>query len=277
MPTPDPLAELGTLPGVDAAVAEARAAVDAVLWPRNLGQDGPALAVASRVHGAQACAAVDGIDFAIEAWWTGDAWDDSPMGRVAAGVWRGYRELSELVDTWRVAPLQALARLHALVAADTEVGDALGRPRIGDPQDPLRIGPAPAPAQVAARLSLLGRLVGSGTTAPAVVEAAVVHGELLTLRPFETGSGPVARMATRLVLAARGLDPDQLTVPEVGILKLGRPAYVEALRQFGTGSPAGVAHWIEFFGTTVALGAAAAAEILSGIRAQGVGKEPAGE
>jgi hypothetical protein len=269
----DPLAELAQLPGVAATVAEARAAVDAVLWPRNLGQDGPALAVASRVHGAQACAAMDGIDFAIEAWRSGDVWEDSPMGRVAAGVWRGYRELPDLVDVWRSAPLQALARLHALVAADLEDDDALGRPRSGVARDPLRLGPAPAPAEVAARLSLLGRLVGSGTAAPAVVEAAVVHGELLTLRPFETGSGPVARMASRLVLAARGLDPDQLTVPEVGLLKLGRPAYVDAVRQFGSGTPQGVAHWIEFFGTTVALGAAAAAEILSGIRAEGVGNE----
>lgn len=267
----DPLAELADLPGVAAAVAEARAAVDVVLWPRNLGQDGPALAVASRVHGAQACAAADGIDFAIEAWWSGDVWEDSPMGRVAAGVWRGYRELPGLVDVWRAAPLQALARLHAVVAADTEPAEALGRPRRGAPQDPLRLGDALAPEAVAARLSLLGRLVGSGTAAPAVVEAAVVHGEILTLRPFTSGSGPVARMAARLVLAARGLDPDQLTVPEVGLLKLGRPAYVDALRAYGSGSPAGVGQWIEFFGTSVALGAAAAAEILSGIRANGVG------
>jgi hypothetical protein len=270
---PDRLADLATLPGVADTVAEARTAVDTVLWPRNLGQDGPALAVASRVHGAQACAAVDGIDFAIEAWWSGDAWDDSAMGRVAAGVWRGYRELPSLVEVWRAAPLQALARLHALTARDTEDAETLGRPRTGEPQDPLRLGPAPAPDTVTARLSLLGRLIGSGTAAPAVVEAAVVHGELLTLRPFETGSGPVARMATRLVLAARGLDPDQLTVPEVGLLKLGRPAYVEALRQFGSGTRDGVAAWIDFFGTTVALGAAAAAEIVSGIRAEGVGND----
>ncbi|MFI0432016.1 MAG: oxidoreductase [Candidatus Nanopelagicales bacterium] len=270
--TLDLFAPLADLPGVSDAVAESRKAVDTVLWPRNLGSDGPALAVASRVHGAQASAAVDGVDFAIEGWWSGDVWEDSPMGRIAAGVWRGYRELPELVDVWSTAPLQALARLHALVAADVEPVEELGRPRSGELlNDSLRLGPAPSPEQAAARLSLLGRVVGSGSSAPAVVEAAAVHGELLTLRPFQTGSGQLARMSTRLVLAARGLDPDVLTVPEVGIMKLGRPAYVSAARQYAAGTSDGVAAWLVYFAEVVAMGAAAAAEILVGIRAKGLG------
>ncbi len=267
----DPLGALTQLPGVADSVANVRTAVDAVLWPRNLGGDGPQLAVASRVHGAQASAAIDGIDFATEAWWSGDAWEDSPMGRIAAGVWRGYRELPNLVDVWRSAPLQALARLHALVAKGIEDDAALGRPREGDVTDPLRLGPPGDVAELGARLSLLGSLVGKGTSAPAVVEAAVVHGELMALRPFATGSGHVARMASRLVLASRGLDPDQLTVPEIGIMQVGRPRYVDALRRYQSGSSDGVADWINYFATTVITGAAAADEILSGIRGNGVG------
>lgn len=270
---PDPLAALAELPGVAAAVDQTRAAVDAVLWPRNLGSDGPALAVASRIHGAQACAAIDGIDFAIEAWRSGDAWEDSAMGRIAAGTWRGYVETPALVAVWRTAPLQALARLHALVARDTEPADDLGRPRQGEPDDPLRLGGAPAPAEVTARLSLLGRLVGGGGSgAPALVEAAVVHGELLSLRPFSTGSGIVARLATRLVMAARGLDPDNLTIPEVGIMQLGRPAYVRALKGYASGEPGGVVGWIDFIGSAIVVGCAAADEILVDFRANGVGK-----
>lgn len=268
----DPIAALAELPGVADSVVQARKAIDAVLWPRNLGGDGPQLAVASRVHGAQASAAVDGVDFAIEAWWSGDAWEDSPMGRIAAGVWRGYRELPALVDVWRTAPLQAIARLHALLAKGIEPDLALGRPRSGDAMDPLRLGPAADAESLGPRLSLLGTLVGRGTGAPAVVEAAVVHGEIMALRPFETGSGQVARMATRLVLAARGLDPDQLTVPEVGILRVGRPTYVAGLRSYLTGTSAGMAAWIDYFATTLIAGAAAADEILSGIRANGLGK-----
>jgi len=269
----DLFAPLADLPGVAEAVGESRKAVDAVLWPRNLGGDGPALAVSSRVHGAQASAAVDGVDFAIEGWWSGDVWEDSPMGRIAAGVWRGYRELPALVEVWASAPLQALARLHAVVAADVEPAAELGRPRSGELlNDSLRLGAAPAAEEAAARLSLLGRVVGSGSSAPAVVEAAAVHAELLALRPFQTGSGQLARMSTRLVLAARGLDPDQLTVPEVGIMKLGRPAYVAAARQYLGGTPEGVTAWLTYFAEVVAMGAAAAAEILVGIRAKGLGK-----
>lgn len=212
-------------------------------------------------------------------WWSGDAWEDSPMGHIAAGVWRGYRELPTLVDVWRSAPLQALARLHALVAKDLEPADDLGRPRRGsaEPNDPLRLGPAPSPEAVVARLGLLSTLVSNGTTAPALVEAAVVHGELMTLRPFQTSSGAIARMATRLVLTARMLDPDQLSVPEAGLVALGRPRYVAALRGYASGTPAGVAEWIGHLGSAVVAGAAAGDEILSEIRAEGVGNQGLGE
>lgn len=273
----DPLVALSELPGVDTAVAQARAAVDEVLWPRNLGSDGPALAVASRLHGAQACAALEGVDFAVEAWRSGDAFDDSPMGLTAAGVWRGYSELSTLVPTWRSAPLQALARLHVLVAGDQESESTLGRPRSGDASDSLLIGAAPPPAEVAARLSLLGRLVGTGGSAPAIVEAAVVQGEILALRPFAVGSPAIAQMATRLVLAARGLDPDLLVVPEVGVLRAGRPAYVRAVRGYLSGDPQAVAQWVQFVAGTVADGAGAAGELLAEIRALPLGKRPASE
>lgn len=266
----DPFADVAGLPGVAEAVARARAAVDELLWPRTLGDHGPALARASRVHSAQACAAFEGVDFAVQAWWSGDVWEDSPMGHAAAGVWRGYRELPQLVDVWRSAPLQALARLHALAAADLEPAADLGRPRTSPPDDPLRLGPAPD--EVGARLSLLGRLVGRGTAAPAVVEAAAVHGELLALRPFATGSGAIALMAQRLVLAARGLDPDMLTAPEVALMRAGRPAYVTAAKGFISGTSTGVAEWICFIAGTVAQGAEVGRQLLEEIRAEPLGK-----
>ena len=45
--------------------------------------------------------------------------------------------------------------------------------------------------------------------------AAVAHGELLTLAPFGSGDGVVARAVSRLVTMATGLDPHGLGVPEV--------------------------------------------------------------
>lgn len=263
----DPLAPLADLAGVGEAVAAARDAVDALLWPRTLAGHGPELAIASRYHGAQACAAVEGADFAVEAWRSGDAWDTSPMGLTAAGIWRCYRELPSLVDVWGRAPSQVLARLHSLLARDLVAEREVGRPRQGEAEDPLRIGSAPQPMEVTDRLSMLSELVTSATTAPALVQAAVVHGELLAVRPFAVGSGPLAGMSTRLVMAARGLDPDMLTVPEVGVLKLGRPAYVDAIRRYQSGTAAGVAGWIRFICESVRIGAAAGSELLSEISA----------
>ena len=51
--------------------------------------------------------------------------------------------------------------------------------------------------------------------APAPVIAAVAHGEMLTLAPFGSADGVVARAVSRLVTIATGLDPHGLGVPEV--------------------------------------------------------------
>ena len=195
------------------------------------------------------------------------------MGRIAAGVWRGYRELPALVEVWASAPpLQALARLHAVVAADVEPAAELGRPRSGELlNDSLRLGAAPAAEEAAARLSLLGRVVGSGSSAPAVVEAAAVHAELLALRPSrpaqgswrdEHAAGPRRpRVGSRPAHRAGGRHHE------------ARAARLwAAARQYLGGTPEGVTAWLTYFAEVVAMGAAAAAEILVGIRAKGLGK-----
>ena len=97
--------------------------------------------------------------------------------------------------------MQALARLHALAAADLVDDDRLGRPR--------------PDADVGPRLELLVELVTGKSDVPATVLAAVAHGELLTLAPFGTADGVVARAVSRLVTIASGLDPHGLGVPEV--------------------------------------------------------------
>ena len=81
------------------------------------------------------------------------------------------------------------------------------------------------------------------TKAPALVVAALVHGELLALRPFGWGDGIVARAAERLTLVERGLDPKSLTAPEVGHAELA-DEYALALRGYLAGSPEGVAAWV---------------------------------
>ena len=86
---------------------------------------------------------------------------------------------TSLVGVWQKAPMQALARLHALAAADLVDDDRLGRPR--------------ADADVGPRLELLVDMVTGKSDVPATVLAAVAHGELLTLAPFGTADGLVAR------------------------------------------------------------------------------------
>ena len=77
-----------------------------------------------------------------------------------------------------------LTRRAADIGADLVSDEsALGRPRT-------------APG-VGERLGMLADLVTGGSKAPAPVLAAVVHGELLSLAPFGSADGVVARAASR--------------------------------------------------------------------------------
>src|SRR5664280_2484601 len=98
-------------------------------------------------------------------------------------------------------------------------------------------------------------LVVTPTAAPALVTYALVHGELLTLRPFPAGNGLVARAAGRLVLIARGLDPKSVSVPEVGHREL-HTEYAAAARDYAAGTADGLARWVRHCGRAVALGPA---------------------
>lgn len=219
----DVLAPLLELDGVAAAVRAAQDAVFAVhRHPVNL-RGGAATAAEASVRAARASAAIEGANPEIPA-------DAAVTDPILAGALRAAEALESLLPTWRRAPRQALARLHVLAAADlVSDADSLGRPRAG----------------AAARLDLLAQLVTGGTSVPGVVLAAVVHGELLALRPFGTGDGVVARAAARLTSVATGTDPKSLTVPEVTYLRqLSR--YRAAAERFATGEPAGVREWLLF-------------------------------
>ncbi|GFG55936.1 hypothetical protein MMUR_00720 [Mycolicibacterium murale] len=131
-----------------------------------------------------------------------------------------------LVGVWRRAPLQALARLHMLAAADV-AESALARPR-ADPE-------------VAARLDLMSQLVTGRSAVPAPVLAAVAHGELLTLAAF--GSADGWRGVARLVTIATGLDPHGIGVPEVYWMRRAAE-YRAAAQGFATGTEKGLTEWL---------------------------------
>lgn len=185
--------------------------------------------------------------------------EDSPLGRSVAASVAVTAEIPALTDVWERSPAQALARLHALAAAGFEEPDLLGRPRVTDDViDPLHLGAVVPAGELAGRLDALSQVLIRPTRAPAVLVAAIAHGELLALRPFRWGSGLVARASVRLVLAARGVDPDLLSVPEAGMLSLGRTSYVAALRDYQSGSPEGLTEWIRWNSAAIGFGAESA-------------------
>ncbi|MCZ9338188.1 Fic family protein, partial [Streptomyces sp. TRM76130] len=164
-------------------------------------------------------------------------------------------EAGQLLSVWRQSPLRVLARLHLVAAAGGD--DRVGRPRrAGEPVDePLVELPLPDAEEAHGRLEGLAGLLTAGSSAPALVQAAVVHGELLALRPFVSHNGLVARAAERIVLVGSGLDPKSVCPAEVGYAELSRSAYRAALDGYVSGTAAGMAAWIEHCGRAVVLGA----------------------
>jgi hypothetical protein len=246
----DAFAHVAGLPGVSEAVASARESVDGLRGHRVLRRGGPEVSAESALRGARASAALEGASFPLS-----DVRSGAVESPVVQGALRVSSELGSLASAWHVAPGQVLARLHGLAAADGVPSSSLGRLRSSSVcEDPLGLGEPPSPSSVAARLSGLADLLTSPSSAPALVVAAVVHGELLALRPFGWGDGIVARAAVRLTLIDRGLDPKSLTAPEVGHVELGS-AYREALGGYVSGTPEGVAQWVRHCAEAVSLGA----------------------
>jgi hypothetical protein len=230
----DPLAPLLDLPGVSEGVAASRAAVDALLGNRALRQRSADVSAESALRGAWASAVLSGAEVELADVRSGAAASDP----VVQGALRAQAALAGLADTWTRAPRQALARLHALAAADlVEDRSLLGRP---------------AP-QAAARLDTLADVLVA-TSVPAVVVAAVVHGELLALDAFAPASGVVARAAVRLTLIERGIDPKSLVVIEAGHRELA-DEYAAALEAYRGGTSEGIARWLRHCADAVVGGA----------------------
>lgn len=251
----DVFTQVCELPGVAASAERARAAFDTMLWDRTLRASAEELSRRSGVAGAASSAAIDGIEVEWRVWRAGQAADETAMGHAAAGLIAMYSQLPQIRKTFESAPLQALAKLHTLVAVPVTPDD-VGRPRATAPEDPLRIGRYPDPAHIPARLAQLAAQIAAPTAAPALVVAGVVHAELMTLQPFTYGSGDVARAVDRLILSGRGVDPDNWSVPEAGLQAAGRPAYARALRAYGEGTPESVADWLQFYFDAMAAGTA---------------------
>jgi len=255
----DPLGRLVELTGVFEAVEAARGSVDALLRDlrgRELRRRVTEVTAESLRRAAWASTCLE-----LDEPWDLDTFtppfDETERGRTARGALRVTTELAGLAGVWRTAPLQALARLHSLAAADLVAAGELLEVEVGRPR---------AGADGGGRMSGLAEVLAAPTVAPAVLVAAVVQGELESVGPFRWGNGLVARAAARLVLLERGLDPRAASIPEVGFLELGRVAHDSALAAYVSGSGEGVAQWLVHCAQAVALGGRAGRDVAAAVR-----------
>ncbi len=261
----DPLAALGTLPGVADSVESVRKAVDRAYGHRVMRRRSSEVASEAALRGARGSAALSGADWALEEVRRRTDFGVEPEARTVGAALRLTAEAGQLLSIWRQSPLRVLARLHLVAAGGTGgAGDTggvggdetVGRPRLAGEEvhEPLIEAPLPDASEAAGRLDGLAGLIIAGGSAPALVTAAVVHGELLALRPFGSYNGLVARAAERIVLIGSGLDPKAICPAEVGHAEQGRGAYVAALGGYLSGTPEGMASWIAHCGRAVELG-----------------------
>lgn len=141
-----------------------------------------------------------------------------------ANLLRAHAQESRLATDFFDRPLAVLAELHGLLCAGLVDPGVVGRSRgtaqaIHDGAQGRVVFNPPDPEQLPGLLAdLEAWLRGDGQEGsaafPAPVAAAIVHELILQWQPYEAANGRLARAAYRLVLRARGMDPDGLAVPE---------------------------------------------------------------
>jgi hypothetical protein len=148
--TGDPLAPLVELPGVAAASEEAREALGRAHRHRANLRGWPTTAAEAALRAARASSVLDGGSLQLR--------ESGAPDPVLAGALRVSEALeggaTSLVGVWQRAPLQVLARLHTLAAADLTDDEHLGRPRVG--------------GDVGRRLELLAEIVTGGWWPPSL-------------------------------------------------------------------------------------------------------------
>lgn len=257
------LVTLSALPGVREATDAAREACTQLRWHQALRRRIPAAAAESRVRGARASAALDGVEMEVDIvrdlMRGATAWPErpDPLEAVMQGAVQATAETEHIRAIVISAPSQALARVHVAAAGHLLPESQVGRPRgAGETSREFSdLGPAPDELIVGQRLSGILELLLCAKDAPAVVVAALVHAEIAVVRPFVRCNGLVARAMERAVIQASGLDPTGVAVAEMGHGAGGGAAYLGALAAYASGSPQGVALWIKHCAQAVVAGA----------------------
>ena len=200
------------------------------------------------------------------------AWD------AATGLWRAHSRLvgymPDLVGRTRPvvpATAQLMASLHRDVAGPLAVGGLISEAVVGCPRESgqalenqslegaglleggktalegaglLEGGPGPnlGGQELRERLAQIVALIDTPNL-PALVRVALVHAEMLTVRPFALANGALGRLLVRHLSVRDGLDPTGVSVSDYYAGRVPA-AYAEAAQAYASASLEGVVAWI---------------------------------
>lgn len=200
------------------------------------------------------------------------AWD------AATGLWRAHSRLvgymPDLVGRTRPvvpATAQLMATLHRDVAGPLAVGGLISEAVVGCPRESgqalenqsleggglleggkaaftggqlLEGGPGPnlGGQELRERLAQIVALIDTPNL-PALVRVALVHAEMLTVRPFALANGALGRLLVRHLSVRDGLDPTGVSVSDYYAGRVPA-AYAEAAQAYTSASLEGVVAWI---------------------------------
>ena len=200
------------------------------------------------------------------------AWD------AATGLWRAHSRLvgymPDLVGRTRPvvpATAQLMATLHRDVVGPLAVGGLISEAVVGCPRESgqalenqslegggllegrkaaftggqlLEGGPGPnlGGLELRERLAQIVALIDTPNL-PALVRVALVHAEMLTVRPFALANGALGRLLVRHLSVRDGLDPTGVSVSDYYAGRVPA-AYAEAAQAYVSASLEGVVAWI---------------------------------
>ena len=200
------------------------------------------------------------------------AWD------AATGLWRAHSRLvgymPDLVGRTRPvvpATAQLMATLHRDVAGPLAVGGLISEAVVGCPRESGQVlenqslegggllegrkaaftggqllegGPGPnlGGQELRERLEQIVALIDTPNL-PALVRVALVHAEMLTVRPFALANGALGRLLVRHLSVRDGLDPTGVSVSDYYAGRVPG-AYAEAAQAYASASLEGVVAWI---------------------------------
>ncbi|MBF0697888.1 Fic family protein [Actinomyces bowdenii] len=237
----------------------------------------------SSIRGAVAGAGVEGVVVpaevlrsqvaaGLEVALTGDPGLDA-----AAGLWRAGTQvvgwMPDLVGRGRPIVPHArglLGTLHRDITGPLAAGGRIAMAEVAAPRTdapPREGGPAPAPTagRLHARLDGLLALI-EARQAPALVRAAVVHAEMVAVRPFSAGNAAVGRLLVRHLITADALEPTGTAVTELYAAQ-APGAYAEAAAAYATGTMEGVAEWVVWQAEAILVGIEEAGRLCRAVQA----------